>query len=117
MVISFKQYLLGVGYTKHEVDFMFRDAVDTLGESFLKWDTKEARRMRKCIDDHDKIVKKKLKPCPFCGKVPELVPWGMNKGVYEFCLMCDNNDCPLEEVCSDISDNVIDLIDKWNTRA
>ena len=40
MIISFKQYLRGVGYTKHEVDFMFKDAVDTLGESFLDWDSK-----------------------------------------------------------------------------
>jgi Lar family restriction alleviation protein len=57
----------------------------------------------------------RLKPCPFCGKRPEIDTRKPFESVYPRCLIsCQNTHCPaMLEVESETEE---EAIAKWNTR-
>lgn len=55
-----------------------------------------------------------LKPCPFCGEMPE---WHQDLYDNTFCLYCNNEKCTTDMVATDHYVNKEDAIEAWNTRA
>lgn len=58
----------------------------------------------------------KIKPCPFCGKIPELEKEKNISGHQHFAIYCLNLDCPMDDVwvnCCPTKEKAIEL---WNTR-
>lgn len=69
------------------------------------------------INELNEFSSSEIKPCPFCGVEPAVLFWSKNSdGYQEFTLMCENDKCPMAEVSTDISCNVKELIEVWNTR-
>lgn len=54
-----------------------------------------------------------LKPCPFCGEMPE---WHQDLYDNTYCLYCNNEKCNTDMVATDHYENKEDAIKAWNTR-
>lgn len=60
---------------------------------------------------HDQYVK----PCPFCGAIPEVDISLDEDKEQPYYVHCSNPDCPAQE-CSCWSETLEGAVDKWNTR-
>lgn len=61
-----------------------------------------------------------LKPCPFCGVIPEVEGYGKyHKGTESQEIHCNNPDCKVSPHLILFQDDYgsRDLIEEWNTRA
>lgn len=57
-------------------------------------------------------MRESLKPCPFCGKLPEIIQ-EKNGSVW---IGCHNNNCSVRHVETDDFDTREEAIEAWNTR-
>ena len=59
-----------------------------------------------------------LKPCPFCGEIPELHEWHNRYNVHfiTFQVCCENEDCPCRPFTHQYG-RIIPAIEAWNSRA
>ena len=60
-------------------------------------------------------MSEKLKPCPFCGKTPELKAFYSAKSAYYF-VECRNFDCSMYCYTKKSFGNYVDAIEAWNRR-
>ena len=60
-------------------------------------------------------MENELKPCPFCGKQPELHEWHNGKGVVTFQVCCENENCACRPFTRQYI-RIIPVIDAWNER-
>lgn len=56
-----------------------------------------------------------LKPCPFCGQIPELHEWHNKKDVITFQVCCENEDCTCRPFTREYI-RIIPVIEAWNCR-
>jgi len=57
--------------------------------------------------------KTKIKPCPFCGSLPNVEPWHGGKPTKRM-ISCDNEDCPVRPQVT--GETLEEALDHWNTR-
>lgn len=56
-----------------------------------------------------------LKPCPFCGQIPEVEKLKWPNGVISYRIFCGNENCVMP-VCTDDYNNEVSAVNAWNTR-
>lgn len=68
------------------------------------------------MEQEGSVMPIELKPCPFCGVVPDGVERYNLSGNTYFFVMCVNSDC---KVCPDVDccESPEEAADAWNTRA
>ena len=59
----------------------------------------------------------KLKPCPFCGKTPEIREYDLAGGGTQYCIECMNLKCPQQPSTEHLIFTEDDAILAWNTRS
>ena len=63
----------------------------------------------------------KLKPCPWCGHIPEIYTEPVDQ--YDGTILCDhyircrNKKCPVGEISTKYFDTINEAIEAWNRRA
>lgn len=68
-------------------------------------------------NDEEFVTKYKLKPCPFCGKIPNM--WydeNWDEYTYPYTIRCCNWGCPISS-CENSGNDPDKLAEEWNTRA
>ena len=56
----------------------------------------------------------KLKPCPFCGKLPEILERSGFRNDF-YIIRCNNEKCPASCV-SVMNKSLAEAVDRWNAR-
>lgn len=61
-----------------------------------------------------KLADEKMKPCPFCGIVPDIETWHGGKPT-KHMVSCCNDECPCAPQCT--GQTRAEAIHRWNIRA
>ena len=59
-----------------------------------------------------------LKPCPFCGDVPEISAWhDAEFKLWNVTIKCVECECEMDDIASDHERAYIKVLSRWNRRA
>ena len=74
----------------------------------------ESRRQRDQFREELKTFVLDLLMCPFCGAIPEIMPWH-GGGPRKTAVSCENEYCPGHP--STVAETPEEAVERWNTRA